>query len=121
MLNNICNDQALSRGVKAGTRLWSEDLAQAGYDLRFAGKWHVSVEEGPAQRGWREHFVSARQGDRHGWSWEQYRALAETPEPQSRPAGQILRPGYGDFQLYGEDERPNQHDEQAVNAALEAL
>ena len=27
--NNICNRQALSRGLKDGVRLWSEDLAEA--------------------------------------------------------------------------------------------
>ena len=43
--NNICNDQALSRGLKDGVQLWSEDLAAAGYQLHFSGKWHVSVEE----------------------------------------------------------------------------
>ena len=60
--NNICNDQALSRGLKPGVRLWSEDLAEAGYALHFSGKWHVSVEESPADRGWTEHFVSGGQG-----------------------------------------------------------
>ncbi len=43
--NNICNDQALSRGVKPGVRMWSEDLRQAGYQMHFTGKWHVSVLE----------------------------------------------------------------------------
>ena len=52
--NNICNDQALSRGVKPGVRMWSEDLAAAGYEMAWSGKWHVSVPEGPGDRGFRE-------------------------------------------------------------------
>ena len=49
--NNVCNDQALSRGLNAEVCLWSEDLADAGYSMHFSGKWHVSVEESPADRG----------------------------------------------------------------------
>ena len=49
--NNVCNRQALSRGLNEGVRLWSEDLADAGYQLHFSGKWHVSVEESPQGRG----------------------------------------------------------------------
>ena len=79
--NNVCNDQALSRGLKPGVRLWSEDLAAAGYDLHFSGKWHVSVEEGPRDRGWTEHFLSAGAGTVHGVTWERYRELAQEPEP----------------------------------------
>lgn len=134
--NNICNDQALSRGVKPGVRLWSEDLAAAGYALHFSGKWHVSVEESPADRGWTEHFVSAGKGVHHGWTWEQYRKLAEAGEKNdkatrghgdtvTRGEGEILRPGYGTYRLYGAGEVEAagalQHDETAVAKALAAL
>jgi arylsulfatase A-like enzyme len=120
--NNICNPQALSKGLKPGVRLWSEDLAETGYDLRFSGKWHVSVEEGPRDRGWREHFVSAAAGTLHGVEWEHYRRLAEQPEPTERGEGEILRPGYGPFLLYGAQEAdPASHDEVVVREAVAAL
>jgi choline-sulfatase len=127
--NNICNDQALSRGLKSGVRLWSEDLAAAGYALHFSGKWHVSVEESPADRGWTEHFVSGAKGTHHGWSWEQYRKLAEETgkqgDEETREPGEILRPGYGTYRLYdtGEVETTGalQHDEMAVAKALNVL
>jgi len=118
--NNICNDQALSRGVREGVRLWSEDLAQAGYDLHFSGKWHVSVTESPANRGWTEHFVSghiARDVD-----WEHYQALAQQPLPTERGEAEILRPGYGTYRLYGTRPAvPENHDEQAMQQALNVL
>ena len=57
--NNVCNRQALSRGLNDGVRLWSQDLAEAGYEMHFCGKWHVSVVESPRDRGWTEHHVSA--------------------------------------------------------------
>lgn len=126
--NNVCNDQALSRGPKPGVRLWSEDLAAAGYDLHFSGKWHVSSEESPADRGWIEHFVSAGKGVHHGRTWEQYRKLAEAGrqvDKETRREGEILRPGYGTYRLYaaGEVEATPalQHDETAVAKALEVL
>ncbi len=120
--NNICNDMALSRGLKPGVRLWSEDLAQAGYRLEYSGKWHVSVEESPAQRGWHERFVSGTKGDLHGATWEHYKHLAQQPDPQERGEGQILRPGYGTYQLYGAGQpKSHQHDLNALAGALSAL
>ncbi len=120
--NNICNRQALSTALRAGVRLWSEDLAEAGYRLHFCGKWHVSVEEGPAQRGWSEHFVSSGAGTVHGVTWDGYRALARQPQPSVRGEGEILRPGYGTYRLYGSaPEDGLSHDETAVAAALDVL
>ena len=119
--NNICNDQALSRGLKKGVRLWSQDLAEAGYDLLWSGKWHVSVEETPKDRGWTELFVSGHKPQEHSVGWDYYEKLARAPEPAQRGEGQILRPGYGTYTLYGTAEQGNSHDERAVAEALKAL
>jgi arylsulfatase A-like enzyme len=116
--NNICNRQALSQGLNPGVRLWSEDLAEAGYNLHFTGKWHVSVEESPRDRGWTEHFVSGAKGTHHGVEWDHYRELARQPEVTERGEGEILRPGYGPFRLYGAAERHGDHDEQVCAEAL---
>ncbi len=120
--NNICNQQALSRGLKPGVRLWSEDLAEAGYRMHYSGKWHVSVEESPRDRGWTEHFVSAAAGTVHGRTWEQYRQLAAQPESALRGEGEVLRPGYGTYTLYGAGgDHALRHDETAVAQALDVL
>jgi len=120
--NNVCNDQALSRGLKAGVRLWSEDLAEAGYQLHFCGKWHVSAEESPADRGWQEHFVSATGKSHHGVHWDHYRDLAAKTESKQRRTAEIRRPGYGDFRLYGAtSEAGNAHDERTVAEAVRVL
>ena len=118
--NNICNGQRLSRGLKPGVRLFSEDLAQAGYRLGWSGKWHVSIDESPKDRGWQEYFVSAASGARHGPRWEAYRQLAQEPEPVQRGEGQILRPGYPTYRLYGTGEVSG-HDRNALAGALRAL
>ncbi len=120
--NNICNDQALSRGLKPGVKLFSEDLTEAGYRLIWSGKWHVSVDQTPADRGWEERFVSAATGARHGPTWDQYRQIASRPEPTRRGEGEILRPGYGTYRLYGSaGENANAHDERAVTEGVRAL
>ncbi len=119
--NNICNDQALSRGLLPGVRCWSEDLAEAGYDLAWSGKWHVSVTESPKDRKWRELFVSGGKGDSHGQTWQWYQQLAAKPQPVTRGEGQILRPGYGPYTLYGTKEKGNLHDERTVAEALRAM
>ena len=131
--NNVGGGQALSRGLKPGVRLWSEDLRDAGYELAFCGSWHVSAVESPADRGWREAGVlgskpsaandeSRLQSRRSGIGdlWTRYRKLAEQPEPSRRGEGQILRPGYGTYTTYGTSEW-NLFDEPITSAALEVL
>jgi arylsulfatase A-like enzyme len=120
--NNVCNDQALSRGVNDGVRLWSEDLADAGYRMAFSGKWHVSVEETPADRGWRELSVTGKARAEHGTPWNKYRRLAEMPDATVRGEGQILRPGYGTATVYGTDDGHwHAEDERVMEDALAAL
>jgi arylsulfatase A-like enzyme len=126
--NNVCNRQALSRGLNDGVRLWSEDLAEAGYQMHYSGKWHVSVEESPADRGWVEHDVTGAAGTHHGVTWDRYRNLAAEEAEQERAApfprgeGEIQRPGYGLYRTYGTGpETGNRHDETALAHGLEVL
>lgn len=120
--NNIANRQALSHGLNDGVRLWSEDLADAGYQMHYCGKWHVSMEESPRDRGWTEHFVSGTAGTHHGAAWDRYQALANEPESTERGEGEILRPGYPRFKLYGSTgDEGTPHDEKTVAEALNVL
>ncbi len=120
--NNICNDMALSRGLKPGVRCWSEDLADAGYRMLFNGKWHVSVEESPRDRGWEELLVSAGHDTLHGLTWDDYRRLAAGENPATvRGEGEILRPGYGTARLYQTLDAPAPHDEEVVRRTVAAI
>ena len=120
--NNVCNGQALTRGLKEGVRLWSEDLAQTGYHMVWTGKWHISVLETPRDRGWHEElFVSGHKPREHETDWSRYREIARTPDPTTRGEGQALRPGYGTYTMYGTNDNGNAHDERVVELALEAL
>ncbi len=119
--NNVCNEQALSKGLNPEVRLWSEDLKDAGYSLHYSGKWHVSAEETPKDRGWTEHLVTST-GDVHmGLTWEDYEVQANNLDISPRKEGEILRPGYPRTQLYGENSQGNAHDENVVNTALNVL
>ncbi len=120
--NNVLNGMALHQGLNKGIKLWSEDLAESGYDMHFCGKWHVSAIEGPAERGWQEYYVSAVKGTMHGIPWERYKQIADEPAALQRGEGRILRPGYGTYRMFGT--RPPEgdpHDEKVVNDTLLAL
>lgn len=123
--NNICNGQALSRGLKPGVRCWSEDLAEAGYQLAYAGKWHVSVEESPKDRGFEElgeifgHLSEPLEKD-----WDKYSKLAATATSGRRGEGQILRPGYGTHTAYRSWQKTAEvetHDDRVVQLGIDAL
>ncbi len=118
--HNVAVLNAISRGLNEGVRLWSEDLNEAGYDLEYIGKWHVSALESPADRGWKEGHVTSRKGMATPENvWGAYRQKAELPE-QARSDGQIVRNGYGDLQFYGIKENPC-NDEEVRLGAIEAL
>ncbi|RMD73975.1 MAG: choline-sulfatase, partial [Lentisphaerae bacterium] len=118
--NNICNGQRLSAGVRKDVRMWSEDLREAGYELYFTGKWHVSTLEDPVDRGWTQLGNSSNKNSYHGARWEFFQELAQREESSQRGEGQILRPGWGDFTLYGVRER-NQADERSTAYAVETI
>ncbi|NQT53965.1 sulfatase-like hydrolase/transferase, partial [bacterium] len=112
--NNICNDQALTRGLKPGVRVWGEHLAEAGYQMAWSGKWHVSIETTPKDYGWKELCVHGSKPQEHATAWEQYQQLATRPEPATRGEGEILRPGYPPFRLYGTRDESKPHGDERV-------
>ena len=121
--NNICNDQALTRGLKPGVKLWSEDLADAGYALAWTGKWHVSCETTPKDHGFAiERRVGGHKPQEHHTHWSRYEQLAAQPYDTVRGEGQVLRPGYGTYTMYGtRPEERKHHDDHVVEDALEMM
>lgn len=117
--NNVSNSSALSRGLAPGVRLFSELLEESGYRLLFSGKWHVSDLEDPADRGWEQLCVSAGAGSRPARTLAQWGELGADDRP--RGPGQITRPGWPPYSLYGTGEEPARRDRQAVAAASDAI
>ncbi len=105
--HNVNVPNAITRGLRPGLRLWSDDLRENGYALHWFGDWHVSDDEGPVDRGWTEHVItsgpkriSSRKGSHTDWAY--YEEIAAQSDSHMRGPGQILRPGYGTFTLYGQ-------------------
>lgn len=99
IFNNVLTPTAINKGLNTGVRLFSEDLVDAGYRCMHAGKWHVSGEENPGDRGWEELIVDAHTNASHHRTIEQWRN-EPTRDEESRPRGGLLRPGWGTTRLY---------------------
>jgi arylsulfatase A-like enzyme len=108
-------------------KLWSEDLAEVGYRLAYAGKWHVSMEKSPKDYGWEELFAVGGgrrkpiRNREYGRGWKRYTDWAEQPEATERGEGQILRPGYSLYTMYGTREEGNPPDERSVAETVRVL
>jgi len=119
--NNVLNDMALGTDLRAGVRLWNEELQENGYENHFFGKWHVSGTEYPRDRGWIEHTASATPDDRHGLYWKDYQKLA-AQENVPRGTGEIKNSGYETMQLFREiDSDEGDHDRVIVDEVLNQL
>ncbi len=126
VFNNVSNPTRLSVGLNPGIATFGEQLRAAGYSLAYAGKWHVADDEGPADRGWRELYVTSSKGAYQERGLFQYRdAPKDAAGPRGR--GQVLRPGWGHYQLYGSypTDGPKGYEEhrdyRVVRSALDAL
>lgn len=121
--NNVSNPAAIHRGLNEGVVTFAERLKASGYSLHFSGKWHVSGEENPADRGWEELMVTASKDAVMGVTIEQWRNKRAEDTCTPRNKGEIERPGWGNFRLYGVDAKPIEQNEdyQVVRQAVDRL
>ncbi len=63
--NNLLTPTAINLGLNEGVVTFSELMRDDGYKMTLCGKWHVSAEENPSDRGWDEKAVTAVKGTRH--------------------------------------------------------
>nr|WP_145156403.1 sulfatase-like hydrolase/transferase [Paenibacillus terrae] len=121
--NNVSNTAAFGRGLRQGVGTFSEKLRAAGYDLFFSGKWHVSAEENPADRGWEELMVVAGKDAQMGLTIPEWRAMPREEPQTERRRGELIRPGWGPYRLYGISDTPGEHtrDAKVVNRAVDKL
>ena len=99
--NNVINRCAIGRHLSDGVGTWGEMLRRAGYELGFAGKWHISDLQNPEAYGWEEFGVTAGKG---GWGASRianYDQRAEQGGNDLEGPGILKRPGWGDSRLYG--------------------
>ncbi len=118
--NNVDNDYAINRGPHEHIRLFSEDLRDAGYDLAYVGKWHVSAlgTQSPSRYGWRElmHYEDGIQ-DNH-IKWEKIREQADAPGDTEAA---IQMPGYNPSVLYGVSDTIEKGDDRFTQRGIEEL
>lgn len=100
--NNVLNQAALHTSLNPGVVTFSEVLRDAGYELAWSGKWHVCADEAPKDRGWKQYHATAVTPEEHGLRWKTMHERAQTRESDApRGRGELLRPGWGRYQLYG--------------------
>ncbi len=127
--NNVMNSATLSTRLYDNVHLFSEDLKEAGYDLFFTGKWHVSREQSPDDFG----FEILDPGNNYPWAkqagenvpksrdWDRFKnAKRIDTETDERGDGEIIRPGYKRYRQYGEAANPY-NDGDKTRRAVEKL
>ncbi|MEO6922586.1 MAG: sulfatase-like hydrolase/transferase, partial [Bryocella sp.] len=101
--NNVSTDTAIHIDPYPGTPFWGNDLKRAGYQTAYSGKLHVGRNVTPEMCGF-ESLGSAEQNSllppptarlKH---YKQTRQ--ENYDPANRKPGEILRPGWGNLQMY---------------------
>lgn len=131
IFNNVLNSTAIHYGLAEGVVTFSELLRDAGYKLTLCGKWHVSAEEDPADRGWEEREVTGTRRTVHSRTIEQWRQgpvnPPDNPADTTRRRGHVQRPGWGDFVVYktlpdgGPKGYEALNDAKVVQSAVDAL
>ncbi|QPC84967.1 sulfatase-like hydrolase/transferase [Phototrophicus methaneseepsis] len=127
IFNNVSTPTAINTGLAEGVITFSEVLRDGGYHLAFSGKWHVTNEENPSDRGWEELVVTAGAGSYMHRSTADWQALKQADEDHQRKHGEVIRPGWGNYQLFdsyestGEKGYEDHSDYPAIAAACEAL
>ncbi len=113
--NNVDVGNALSHGLNEGVTLFPEILKEHGYKCYLSGKWHVSSEEGPLDRGFEECFNFGIKYDKkkkipNDYEWDIYyknnKWVKIVTEEDTRQESQILRLGYPVYTQYGNNENP---------------
>ncbi|MGD1822226.1 MAG: sulfatase-like hydrolase/transferase [Pleomorphochaeta sp.] len=113
--HNVEVDNAISRTLYDGVKLFPEILKEDGYKTYFAGKWHVSAYEGPKDRGFDEvlfeytsnygRFTEENKSRYKAWS-EVYSHKENMKLDESKDFGEIVRCGYPKYYQFGVDDNP---------------
>ncbi|HBQ64022.1 MAG TPA: hypothetical protein DD727_03690 [Clostridiales bacterium] len=111
IFNNVSNRSVLgipfpNSSLAPGVETFGEKMKAAGYRMVYTGKWHVSAVENPEDRGWEEAGATfcmkgldlRNAGKIDGWfnRGHEDKAFGSPREP-----GEVLRPGWGVYRLYG--------------------
>jgi arylsulfatase A-like enzyme len=97
--NNVRTDSYFARRLNSGCETFSQKLKDAGYNLAYTGKWHVSAEEDPSDFGWEELEGVGAAGVHTKLDSDIYfDMLREDNAPRGR--GEVHLPGWGRRNIY---------------------
>lgn len=121
--HNVNVGNAITRELADGVRTWSEDLHDAGYRMWYSGKWHVSMTESPADRGWNccEGTDSDYSGQKPAYVWPRYQEAGAEWFDRERGPDQIMNPGYPPFTICGVEPEEKKGDGRVVKRAIEKM
>lgn len=110
----VCN--AISRKLFDGITMFPQELQKAGYQTYFSGKWHVSGEEGPRDRGFDEvlnevttnYGRSFNENIAYTQDWDIYYSdkTKIDYEDSTKEFGRIIRQGYPTYYQFGVEVNP---------------
>ncbi len=113
--HNVEVDNAISRTLYDGVKLFPEILKEDGYKTYFAGKWHVSAYDGPEDRGFDEvlyeyvsnygRFKAENKARNNDWT-EVYSDKENIKLDDTKDYGEIVRNGYPKYYQFGIDDNP---------------
>jgi arylsulfatase A-like enzyme len=98
MYNNYHSIPVIHSGLFEGVRLFSEAFKEAGYNLYYIGKWHVSGEKSPEDYGWKvswESDVGPLKAPKSGKRRENLESRVDNSK-----SGFVERLGWPDYLLY---------------------
>ncbi len=112
VFNNVDTDTAIHANPYPGTRYFPEYLRNAGYQLDYSGKWHVGRDVTPWDAGWTNSYTNHSKNPDSGFTPNKFvpgklrrnsswaKARAELSQAGPRNPGEVLRPGWGNVELY---------------------
>ena len=125
--NNVGVSNALSKDIFDDVTIFSEDLKQAGYNLYYSGKWHVSASQSPDQFGFELLYHNLAGYNKYPnipdvREWDLYTKRGDTVDKGDEPRtqGRIVREGYEEYIQYGINESPYK-DQEVTTAAIDKL
>lgn len=123
--NNVLNPPAINRAPFSHVQHFSQALSAAGYRMAYSGKWHVSAEQDPAAFGWEETpYISAKAHAFYENDWNVWMHPTNRQDSaKEKHPGEILRPGWGTYELYGTSKRSLEetHDYKIVESGIAAM
>lgn len=98
VFNNVQNDAAINRSLPDDCEVFSSKLKDAGYNMAYAGKWHVSGTQDPSDYGWEELDICATGTYVH----HDYENYLDMPKEDNEPRREreLMAAGWHRYNLY---------------------